>query len=151
MSRSFPVPGPSNPSVGGVGTTAPRPGRSRSVTPGTRGAGDDAGRETAGMDESPATRIGDPERNQVLEVLSRATAEGRLTMDEFSERSGAAFAAATRAELDALVADLPRDTGTLPVPSPGTYPRPAGAGTPAGSTGAGVSAATASPGATPVR
>src|SRR5829696_7566512 len=131
MSRSFPVPGPSNPSVGGVGTTAPRPGRSRSVTPGTRGAGYDAGRETAGMDESPATRIGDPERNQVLEVLSRATAEGRLTMDEFSDRSGAAYAARTRDELDVLVADLPRG-GTLPVPSPGAQPQGPAPGAPAG-------------------
>jgi class 3 adenylate cyclase len=100
------------------------------------------------MDETPPTRIGDPERNQVLEVLSRATAEGRLTMDEFSDRSGAAFAAATREELEALVADLPRDTGTLPVPSPGTYPSPATAGSPG--TGA-LPATPGAPGATPAR
>ena len=83
------------------------------------------------MDESPATRIGDPERNQVLEVLSRATAEGRLTMDEFSDRSGAAYAARTRDELDVLVADLPRG-GTLPVPSPGAQPQGPAPGAAAG-------------------
>jgi hypothetical protein len=40
--------------------------------------------------------------------LQTAVGEGRLDLDEFAERAEAAYAAATTAELDALLADLPR-------------------------------------------
>lgn len=40
-------------------------------------------------------------------LLSDALAAGYLETEEFAERSTAAFAARTRGELDALVADLP--------------------------------------------
>lgn len=52
-------------------------------------------------------RIGDEERARVTELLRMHTAEGRLTLDEFSERVGVALAATSRADLDRIVADLP--------------------------------------------
>jgi hypothetical protein len=53
-------------------------------------------------------RASDTERAAAVELLQTAVAEGRITMTEFEERAQAAFAARTRAELDALTADLPR-------------------------------------------
>ncbi|HEY8523572.1 MAG TPA: DUF1707 domain-containing protein [Acidimicrobiales bacterium] len=78
------------------------------------------------------TRIGDAERQQVIDVLRRATGEGRLTLDEFAERAGEVFAARTRGELDRVVDDLP----------PGI--RPPAAGTRA-ATGTSTGAATPTP------
>lgn len=59
------------------------------------------------MDEMPAIRIGDRDREQVVDLLKRAWADGRLTMDEFNERTAAAWSARTRDDLDILVSDLP--------------------------------------------
>ena len=42
-----------------------------------------------------------------MERLREATAEGRLTFGELTERTGAAYTAATRGELVPLTADLP--------------------------------------------
>ena len=55
------------------------------------------------MDEMPTIRIGDREREQVVDLLKRAWADGRLTMDEFNERTEEAWAARTRDDLDILV------------------------------------------------
>jgi len=60
-----------------------------------------------GRPRVPATPIGDAERARVTELLRVHTADGRLTLDEFSERVGVALAAQTREELDRVVADLP--------------------------------------------
>ena len=46
-------------------------------------------------------------RDHVIGQLKAAFVQGRLTMDEFDERVGQAFAARTVAELAALTADLP--------------------------------------------
>jgi len=65
-------------------------------------------------------RASDAERDATVERLSRATGDGRLTLEEFSQRMGRASTARTRAELDHLVADLPVDAagpGTA-VPGP---------------------------------
>ena len=40
-------------------------------------------------------------------MLRRHTADGRLTLDEFSERVGLALAARTRSDLEVLTSDLP--------------------------------------------
>ena len=56
-------------------------------------------------------RASDAERDAALERLSAATGDGRLTLEEFSQRMDRATAAKTRAELDRLVADLPTDVG----------------------------------------
>lgn len=58
-------------------------------------------------------RAADDDRAAVIEELSRAHAEGRLTLAEFDERTRAVYEARTYAELSALTADLPRD-----VPAP---------------------------------
>ena len=55
----------------------------------------------------PALRASDDDRDIVLQALERHTAVGRLSLDEFDQRSTAALAAVTRDDLAALTADLP--------------------------------------------
>ncbi|HEX2301364.1 MAG TPA: DUF1707 domain-containing protein [Pseudonocardiaceae bacterium] len=52
-------------------------------------------------------RVSDAEREHVGELLQRAVGQGRLTVDEFSQRMDAAMAARTRGELNAVLVDLP--------------------------------------------
>ncbi|MGB6578241.1 MAG: DUF1707 domain-containing protein [Streptosporangiaceae bacterium] len=54
-----------------------------------------------------AVRASDGERDQVVALLQRHFADGRLTQAELEERVGAALAARTRDQLRALTADLP--------------------------------------------
>ena len=57
---------------------------------------------------SPAAlRASDAERDRAVETLAEAVAEGRLTLEEYSERSGTALSARTRDELAALTSDIP--------------------------------------------
>jgi DUF1707 SHOCT-like domain/Cell wall-active antibiotics response LiaF, C-terminal len=58
-------------------------------------------------------RASDAERDATVERLSAATGDGRLTLEEFSQRMEQATSARTRAELDRLVADLPADAATV--------------------------------------
>src|SRR6266545_1320056 len=55
----------------------------------------------------PALRASDAERDQVVERLRDASAEGRLTLEEFVERMTSAYEAHTHAELEQLTRDLP--------------------------------------------
>lgn len=57
--------------------------------------------------QQPEIRASDAEREQTGDLLREATVEGRLTLDEFSERYLQAQRARTRGELDAIVRDLP--------------------------------------------
>ena len=59
------------------------------------------------MEQLPATRVSDAEREAVALRLREAAVEGRLTLDELSERLGTALAARTHADLEPLTADLP--------------------------------------------
>lgn len=59
-------------------------------------------------------RVSDREREQVVELLGQAAAEGRLTLDEYADRAGSAYSARTRGELALLTDDLPM---TVPVPA----------------------------------
>ena len=52
-------------------------------------------------------RASDDDRQRVIDSLQQHTAAGRLTLDEFSERVGAVFAARTLQDLAATTADLP--------------------------------------------
>ncbi|MGV9853355.1 DUF1707 domain-containing protein [Streptomyces sp. NPDC003442] len=61
-------------------------------------------------------RASDAERERIAEVLREAVAEGRLDMEEFDERLGAAYAARTHGELEPLVRDLPVPGGAAPAP-----------------------------------
>ena len=72
-----------------------------------------------GPDRRPEVRASDAEREALVERLNLACGEGRLNLEEFSERLELAFAARTRAELDALVEDLPQ-----PGPEAGQEPGP---------------------------
>lgn len=56
-----------------------------------------------------ARRVSDHDRQAVLRRLQRAVGEGRLTIDEFTERTDATVQARTRGELDDITADLPPD------------------------------------------
>jgi Domain of unknown function (DUF1707) len=67
---------------------------------------------TAGDGEPAAgIRASDAERDATLQRPSAASGDGRLTLEEFSQRMDRATTAKTRAELDRLVADLPTDAG----------------------------------------
>jgi hypothetical protein len=57
--------------------------------------------------EVPEVRASDAERERTASALGDAAAEGRLTLEELTERLDAAYAAKSRGELDALTADLP--------------------------------------------
>jgi len=52
-------------------------------------------------------RISDAERNDAVELLRHHCAEGRITLDEFSDRVGGVFEARTTADLELLTRDLP--------------------------------------------
>ena len=52
-------------------------------------------------------RASDKERDSVVDVLRDAYTEGRLTLEEFEERTSAAYASKTWADLRELTADLP--------------------------------------------
>jgi Domain of unknown function (DUF1707)/2TM domain len=53
-------------------------------------------------------RASDAERERVISHLRAHAGEGRLTIEELDERVGRVYAAKTRTELNALIADLPR-------------------------------------------
>ncbi len=55
----------------------------------------------------PPIRASDQERESVVDVLRDAFTDGRLTFDEFEERTAAAYAAKTWTELRELTSDLP--------------------------------------------
>jgi hypothetical protein len=79
-------------------------------------------------------RVSDAERDQAVAELSKHFQAGRLTQEEFEDRSGSALQARTGAELRALFTDLPQDPvpaapadGRMaPPPFPGYARRPGG-------------------------
>jgi hypothetical protein len=52
-------------------------------------------------------RASDADRDRAVEALAAASAEGRLSLEEYSERSEAALIASTLGDLASLTADLP--------------------------------------------
>jgi DUF1707 SHOCT-like domain/Cell wall-active antibiotics response LiaF, C-terminal len=75
--------------------------------------------------QPPAILAGDAEREQSTQLLSRAVVEGRLTLEEFSDRVERAQAARTRDELATLTRDLPAAPATTPATTPSTDLAPA--------------------------
>jgi hypothetical protein len=59
----------------------------------------------------PALRASDDDRDVVLQALERHLAAGRLSLDEFDQRSTAALTAVTLTDLGHLTGDLPELTG----------------------------------------
>ncbi|MBE1537577.1 DUF1707 SHOCT-like domain-containing protein [Actinomadura algeriensis] len=96
MSQSTPQPGSSSPGGSKDPVPAPRPDRSA----------------------SPGVRASDAEREAVVERLRVASVEGRLTLEELTERSEAAYAAVSRDDLERITADLPG------MGAPGAEPAP---------------------------
>jgi Domain of unknown function (DUF1707)/Cell wall-active antibiotics response 4TMS YvqF len=64
----------------------------------------DSGHEEQGNN---SLRASDADREQTLEALAAASAEGRLSLEEYSQRSDAALVARTLGELTGLTTDLP--------------------------------------------
>ncbi|KJK47248.1 hypothetical protein UK23_20855 [Lentzea aerocolonigenes] len=52
-------------------------------------------------------RVSDPEREHVVSLLNKAVGRGMITLDEFTTRTDTALAAVTRADLNAVLIDLP--------------------------------------------
>jgi Domain of unknown function (DUF1707) len=90
-----------------------------------------------------AIRASDSDREGVVEILRQAYAEGRLDLAEFDERTTAAYAARTWAQLHELTRDLPVGA------EPGAGLRPAG--TLAGLAGPDAAGRAAVPGSAEVR
>jgi hypothetical protein len=68
-------------------------------------------------------RVSDADRDRALAELSEHFQAGRLTSEEFGERSDLALQARTGADLAALLADLPRPQASgPPAPQAGTRP-----------------------------
>src|SRR5262245_42630748 len=68
-------------------------------------------------------RVSDAERDHVVEVLKRHTADGRLTLDEFAARVEEALSARTGSELRTTLRELPaleiaRPPRSSPTPNP---------------------------------
>ena len=70
------------------------------------------------------TRVGDRDREDAIDALRRAVGEGRLTLDEFGDRAGAAYGAKTLADLRAVLVDLPDAALPIGAPAP-SAPAPA--------------------------
>jgi uncharacterized protein DUF1707 len=70
----------------------------------------------------PNMRAADSDRAAVAAALGRHMADGRLTVEEYEERVGRAYAARTYGELAGLTTDLP--SSGLPTPAPRPVPRP---------------------------
>jgi hypothetical protein len=93
-------------------------------------------------------RASDTERQRVVATLQSACVEGRLDLDEYGQRVEAALTARTRAQLDALLIDLPAEMGDASLAEASgaqtrlrwtqTRPRGAAAG-PSGGRAAGIS------------
>src|SRR5580698_2860543 len=68
-----------------------------------------------------AERVADADRDRTVTQLRESVVEGRLTLDEFSERVGSALQAKTRGDLLAVMADLPQVLQTTDrLPEPGS-------------------------------
>ena len=68
-------------------------------------------------------RASDRERDNVVDVLRDAYTEGRLTLEEFEERTSAAYASKTWGDLRELTVDLPVQP-VLGADLPERLPRP---------------------------
>jgi Domain of unknown function (DUF1707)/Domain of unknown function (DUF4190) len=73
-------------------------------------------RAFAAGDERGKMRAADADRDYVVEILSTAYSEGRLSKDEYDARLESALSARTYADLDQIVTDLPIARATT-VPS----------------------------------
>ena len=73
--------------------------------------GDSAALPAQRRPSKPAV-IPEADRQRMITILQKAAGDGTLTLDEFADRAGMVWAAATSMELEAVVADLPQPTVT---------------------------------------
>ena len=66
----------------------------------------------------PHLRAADSDRAAVAEALGRAMSAGRLSVEEYDDRLGRAYAARTYGDLAPLTADLPDRPQPVAVRSP---------------------------------
>jgi hypothetical protein len=77
------------------------------------------------MGDRELMRASDDDRQQVVDRLRTALEQGRLKMEEFTERVGLAYQAVTYGDLAKLHADLPAadpEAGPRPAPAPAASP-----------------------------
>jgi hypothetical protein len=67
-------------------------------------------------------RISDADRESAVHLLSEQYAVGRLTCEEFDERSDAVWSAKTQGDLAPIFADLPVGSSARPGRSSGRFP-----------------------------
>jgi class 3 adenylate cyclase len=83
------------------------------------------GQPPPGSDALSELRVSEVERDSAAADLPRYCGEGRLTLEEFSQRVGVVLAARTRADIDGVMSDLPRGTNveayTSPLPASGWF------------------------------
>jgi class 3 adenylate cyclase len=75
-----------------------------------------------GPPRQPELRVSENERDRAAALLATYCGDGRLTLEEFSERVELVLAARTQADLDGALADLPADsapTATSRLPASG--------------------------------
>jgi hypothetical protein len=66
----------------------------------------------------PELRASDQDRDEALRLLAGAAGDGRLTLEEYSERADAALGARTRGELERVTGDLQDARSDLPAEAP---------------------------------
>ena len=69
-------------------------------------------------------RVGDAERNAAADALQQHLTAGRLTLDEYAERSAVVANSRTQGEIDAMFTDLPPIAGAMALshPTPAAQP-----------------------------
>jgi hypothetical protein len=63
--------------------------------------------QASDVSDTPALRASDRDRERTIALLRDHAAEGRLTLEEFTDRMSAAYLARTNDELEQLARDLP--------------------------------------------
>jgi len=95
-------------------------GRARAARIGQ--AKDVTGPSSSEGERRPDLRVSEKERDEATARLAKFCSEGRLTLEEFSERVEVVLAARTEGEIDQVMVDLPRGEVTpytSPLPSTG--------------------------------
>ncbi|WP_194814661.1 DUF1707 domain-containing protein [Nocardia sp. XZ_19_385] len=75
------------------------------------------------MDITSGTRASDAERDNVVNLLARHMADGRLDLAEYDKRVAQVYATTTREDLDSVLTDLPK----LSKEAPGGFAKAASA------------------------
>jgi class 3 adenylate cyclase len=83
------------------------------------------GQMPTGSDPLPGLRVSEAERDKAAADLAKYCGEGRLTLEEFSQRVGVVLAAKTQADIDTVMSDMPRGANVevyaSPLPASGWF------------------------------